>query len=121
MVSSVFNSASVFSLLASRNQQYKAVRAVAHHVCTSSDYYYYHYYYYYYYYFYCYYYHHYYYHITSVKLYKIKYIYKNQAQLQKAGQQEMIKTYIMYYLAILYILRKSHHRLFSPQSVSVIL
>ena len=31
--------------------------------------------------------------ITSVKLYKIKYIYyKNQAQLQKAGQQKMIKT-----------------------------
>ena len=44
--------------------------------------------------------------ITSVKLYKIKNIYKNQVQLQKAGQQEMIKTYIMYYLAI-YILRNS--------------
>ena len=39
MVSSVFNS--VFSLLASRNQQYKAVTtAVAHHTCAhpSSDY-----------------------------------------------------------------------------------
>ena len=72
MVSSVFNSASVFSLLASRNQQYKAVTAVAHHVRTSSDYYYYYYYYYHYYYF--------------GKLYKIKNIYKNQAQLQKAGQ-----------------------------------
>ena len=87
MVSSVFNS--VFSLLASRNQQYKAVTAVAHHVRTSSDYYYYYYHYYYF-----------------GKLYKIKNIYKNQAQLQKAGQQEMIKTYIMYYLAI-YILRNS--------------
>ena len=31
--------------------------------------------------------------IISVKLYKTKYIYyKNQAQLQKAGQQKMIKT-----------------------------
>ena len=55
MVSSVFNSASAFSLLASRNQQYKAVTAVTHHVRTSSDYYYY------YYHYYCYYYHHYYY------------------------------------------------------------
>ena len=90
MVSSVFNSASVFSLLASRNQQYKAVTAVVHHVRTSSDYYYYYYYHYYYF----------------GKLYKIKNIYKNQAQLQKAGQQEMIKTYIMYYLAT-YILRNS--------------
>ena len=34
--------------------------------------------------------------ITSVELYKIKYIYyKNQAQLQKAGQQKMIKTNVL--------------------------
>ena len=33
---------------------------------------------------------------TSVELYKIKYIYcKNQAQLQKAGQQKMIKTNVL--------------------------
>ena len=96
MVSSVFNSASVFSLLASRNQQYKAVTSVAHHVRTSSDYCYY-------YYYYCYYYHHYYY---FGKIIQNENIYKNQAQLQKAGQQEMIKTYIMYYLAV-YILRNS--------------
>ena len=89
MASSVFNS--VFSLLACRNQQYKAVTtAVAHRTCAhpSSDY------------------------IIinniinniiinmlllllllPVKLYKIKYIYyKNQAQLIKAGQQKIIKT-----------------------------
>ena len=85
MASSVFNS--VFSLLARRNQQYKAVTtAVAHRTCAhpSSDY------------------------IIinniiinmlllllllPVKLYKIKYIYyKNQAQLIKAGQQKIIKT-----------------------------
>ena len=76
MVSSVFNS--VFSLLASRNQQYKAFHtAVAHHVRTSSDYYYYYYYF-------------------GKIIQNKKYIYyKNQAQLQKAGQQKMIKTNVL--------------------------
>ena len=99
MVNSVFNS--VFSLLASRNQQYKGVTAVAHHVRTFSDYYY----------------------IIIVinivvviiiiiivtiiiiiitlfyfgKIIQNKIYYKNQARLQKqkAGQQKIIKT-IMY-------------------------
>ena len=80
MVNSVFNS--VFSLLASRNQQYKAATAVAHHVHTSRDYYFF---------------------IIVVviiviiiiiiitlfyfgKIIQNKIYYKNQAQLQKAGQ-----------------------------------
>ena len=75
MVSTVFNS--VFGLLASRNQQYKAQQW--HTTCK---------------------------HpviiiiiiiTTSEILYKIKYIYiyKNQAQLQKAGQQKMIRTNVL--------------------------
>ena len=41
---------------------------------------------------------------TLVELYKIKYIYyENQVQLQKAGQQKMIKTNVYIYILSSYI------------------
>ena len=85
MVSSVLNS--VFSLLASRNQQYiMAVTTAQWHTTHAHIQWLYYCYYFYYYYYY------YYYYFGKIIQNKIYICYKNQAQLQKAGQQKMIKT-----------------------------